>query len=293
MTHESVLSQEIITGLDIRDDDTVVDATLGNGGHSYSIARLGKKVHIIGIDLDPDAIERSKERLKQFSNITYVEDSFRNLDSILTHLRLSSINKALFDLGLSSNQLEESGRGFSFQKNEPLLMTFGKNHKGFTAEQIVNEWDEENIRHIIRGYGEERFAGRIAKAIVRVREVSPIKTTSKLVEVISSAIPMKNRHGKIHPATKTFQALRITVNDELRSLEDGLTSAFNHLAPTGRIVAISFHSLEDRIVKQMFRAWSDTKLGILLTKKPITPRDEEIIRNPRSRSAKMRIIEKI
>ncbi len=293
MIHTTVLSQEVIEGLDIQDDDTVVDATLGNGGHSESIARLGKKVVIIGIDLDPDAIERSKERLKSFTNITFVNNSFKNLDSILDDLRLSSINKVLFDFGLSSNQLEESGRGFSFQKDEPLLMTFGKTHTNFTAEDIVNVWDEENIRHIIRGYGEERFAGKIAKAIVREREKGRIKTTFALVRIITAAVPGKYAHGRIHPATKTFQALRITVNDELQSMQEGLTKAFHTLASGGRIAAISFHSLEDRIVKQMFRAWADTKHAVLLTKKPITPGEEEIQANPRSRSAKLRILQKI
>ncbi len=288
MIHTSVLSQEVIVGLDIRDDDTVVDCTLGNGGHSESIARLGKKIRIIGIDLDPDAILRSKERLKQFTNITFVEGSFRNIDSILRDLQLSGINKALFDFGLSSNQLEESGRGFSFQKNEPLLMTFGKEHKNFTAQEIVNGWDEENIRHIIRGYGEERFAGRIAKAIVKARLVKPIETTGELVKIILSTCGDKVMPGKIHPATKTFQALRIAVNDELGAIKEGLTKAFQALSPKGRIAVVSFHSLEDRIVKQMFRAWSDAKQGTLLTKKPINPTLLEIKENPRSRSAKMR-----
>lgn len=292
MVHTSVLLHEVLDGLDIQDDNTVVDGTLGNGGHTESIARLGKKVNIIGIDLDPDAIERSKERLKEFTNITYVNDSFRNLDTILENLRLSNVDKVIFDFGLSSNQLEESGRGFSFQRDEPLLMTFGKNHSGFTAQEIVNEWDEENIRHIIRGYGEERFAGMISRAIVKAREIKPIRTTGQLVDIIVGAVPAKSKHGKIHPATRTFQALRITVNDELESIQDGLTKAFTALRPKGRIAAISFHSLEDRIVKHMFRAWSDTDLAILVTKKPIVPSDEEVAVNPRSRSAKLRIIEK-
>jgi 16S rRNA (cytosine1402-N4)-methyltransferase len=292
MIHTSVLSQEVIDGLDIQDDDTVIDATLGNGGHSESILRLGKKIKVIGIDLDPEAIVRSKDRLKQFSNITFVQDSFRNLDAILQNLHVSTISKALFDFGLSSNQLEESGRGFSFQKDEPLLMTFGKEHKSFTAQEIVNDWDEENIRHVIRGYGEERFAGRIAKAIVKARQIKPITTTAELVKVILSTCGGKVIPGKIHPATKTFQALRITVNDELGAIQEGLTKAFSVLAPNGRIIAISFHSLEDRIVKQMFRAWSDTGFGIQVTKKPIIPQDEEIRVNPRSRSAKLRIIQK-
>jgi len=296
MLHRSVLLKQVIEGLDIQPGDVVVDGTLGNGGHTRAIAeKFGNTIKLIGIDLDADAIDRSKERMKDLSvDITYVLGSFRNIDKHLTDLGISQVNRVLLDIGLSSNQLEESGRGFAFRQDEPLRMTFKKElgEEEYDAHDIVNTWDEDSLRTIIRSYGEERFAGRIAKGIVRTRELSPIETTSDLVNVILASTPRFYHHGKIHPATRTFQALRITVNDELYALEEGLEKSFQALASKGRLAIISFHSLEDRIVKEHFKSLEASKQGNRITKKPITPNEEEIYENPRSRSAKLRIIEK-
>jgi 16S rRNA (cytosine1402-N4)-methyltransferase len=205
------------------------------------------------------------------------------------------VDRILLDIGLSSNQFEDSGRGFSFQKDEPLIMSFKKDLKetDLTAKEILNTWDRENIEAILKGYGEEQFAWKISKAIVERREQKPIETTFELVDIVKSATPKFYHHRKIHPATKTFQALRITVNDEIESLKDGINKGFNILNKDGRIAVISFHSLEDRIVKQFFREMEDSGVGKRITKKPILPSEEEIRENPRSRSAKLRILEKI
>lgn len=295
--HKSVLLHESIDSLDIKKGDIFVDGTLGNGGHTEEVCkRFGDTVSIIGIDLDPDAIERTKVRLANLKcNIQYAEGSFRNLDSILLTLSVSKVDKILLDIGLSSNQFEESGRGFSFQKDEPLIMSFKKDltENDLTAKEILNNWDEENIKTILEGYGEEQFAWKIAKAIVARRDIKLIETTFELVEIIKSATPKFYHHRKIHPATKTFQALRITVNDEIESLKDGISKGFESLNKGGRLAVISFHSLEDRVVKQFFKGKEDQGEGKKFTKKPITPDKEEILSNPRARSAKLRIIEKL
>ncbi len=302
MQHKTVLLHEAIDGLNIKAGDIFVDGTLGGGGHTEEVvSRLGSAVRIVGIDLDAEALERSKTRLSsRDSNVTYSQGSFRNIDKILEKLGITNANKILLDIGLSSNQFEDSGRGFSFQKDEPLVMSFKKDitEEDLTAREIVNIWDEENIRAILEGYGEEQFAWKIARAIVAYREMKPIETTFDLVEIIKSATPKFYHHRKIHPTTKTFQALRITVNDEIESLKEGIEKSFNLLSQHGRLAVISFHSLEDRQVKQIFSAKSgkynkEEKEGILITKKPIIPTEEEIAENPRSRSAKLRIIEKI
>jgi 16S rRNA (cytosine1402-N4)-methyltransferase len=203
-------------------------------------------------------------------------------------------DKILLDIGLSSNQFEQSARGFSFQKDEPLIMSFKKDLKetDLTAREIVNTWDEVNIQTILEGYGEEQFAWKIAKAIVARRQENPIETTFDLVEIIKLATPKFYHHKKIHPATKTFQALRITVNDEIESLKEGVSKGFNILNRGGRMAIISFHSLEDRIVKQFFKDKQTKDEGMLITKRPIVPTEEEIKENPRSRSAKLRVIQK-
>lgn len=292
MIHVPVLLQESIEALEINDGDIVVDATLGDGGHSQALAGLGKKIQIIAIDLDADAIKRSKERLMNYQNIIYVESNFRDLDKILDSLQIKAIQKVLFDFGMSSSQLEESGRGFSFQKNEPLLMTMSSDQE-LNAAKVINEYSENDLRQILRTYGEERWAGRIARKIVEERRKRKIETTRELVEIIERVVPGKYKFGRIHPATKTFQALRIFVNDELASIEEGLSKAFSKLSLGGRIAAISFHSLEDRIVKHLFRAWENEGLAKVMTKKPIMPTAQEIEENPRSRSAKLRIVEKV
>jgi 16S rRNA (cytosine1402-N4)-methyltransferase len=211
-------------------------------------------------------------------------------------LNIKKVNGVVFDLGLSSDHFENSGRGFSFKKDEPLLMTFEKDltKARFTARDIVNDWDEENIADILYGYGEEKFSRRIAKNIVEARKEKAINTTTDLVEIIEKSVPVWYKKGrKTHFATKTFQALRITVNDELETLKDGLKKGFDALEKQGRLVVVSFHSLEDRIIKNFMRDKKNEREGILITKKPIVPSREEIKENPRSRSAKLRIIEKI
>jgi len=300
MSHISVLLHESIEGLDIREGDVYVDGTLGDGGHSAEVLkRFGSKITLVGIDRDADAIARVQTRFeKEFpaemsaGKIFLKQGNFRDVESILTSVGLKSANRFLFDIGLSSRQLEESGRGFSFQKDEPLLMTFEKTGSGVNARTVVNEWQEESLEQIIRGFGEEKFAWRIAKGIVSARALAPIETTHQLVDIIKKSTPFYYHHGRIHPATRTFQAIRIAVNDELGAIHDGLIAAWNLLTPGGRIAVISFHSLEDRIVKHYF---NELKVGEakLITKKPVTASENEIEANPRSRSAKLRIIEKI
>jgi len=296
MIHIPVLLKEAIAGLDIDSGDIFVDCTLGGGGHSKYVAELfGSGVRIVGIDLDRDAIERSKENLKDtLANIEFVEDSFRNIESILDSLEIKEVDKILLDIGVSSNQIEESGRGFSFKRNEPLIMTMSKPSEKdvLTAYEIVNYWSPEEIADVIKNYGEERFARRIAGHIETARKEKKIETTDDLVEIILKATPKAYHHGRIHPATRTFQALRIAVNDELKALEEALIGGFKKLSKEGRMAVISFHSLEDRIVKNFFRDLAKEEKALLINKKPITPSDEEILANPRSRSAKLRIIEK-
>jgi 16S rRNA (cytosine1402-N4)-methyltransferase len=297
MQHKTVLLHEAIDGLDIKAGDVFVDGTLGGGGHSEEvIRRFGDAVKIIAIDEDREAIERSKARFSGLkSDIYFVQDNFKNIDNVLQNLGQSHADKILFDIGLSSNQFEDSKRGFSFKLDEPLLMSFKKDltPSDLTAREIVNNWDLENISAILSGYGEEQFAWKIAKAIVERRKLKPIETTNDLVEIIMIATPKFYHHKKIHPATKTFQALRITVNDEINNLKRGTEKAFQILASNGRLAVISFHSLEDRVVKHFFKSMSDDKKAKIITKRPIVPTSEEIEQNPRSRSAKLRIIQKI
>ncbi|KKU26201.1 MAG: Ribosomal RNA small subunit methyltransferase H [Candidatus Magasanikbacteria bacterium GW2011_GWA2_46_17] len=294
--HIPVLLNEVIAGLDIKPDDVFLDGTINGGGHSKAVYdKLGTKGLLIGTDLDEMALGKAREKLQGGNaKVILKQSSFRNLDTVLGEIGRITVNKILLDLGLSSNQFEESGRGFTFQKDEPLLMTFKSalTESDLTAKKIVNEWDEENIAQIIESYGEEHFARKIAHAIVFYREKKEIKTTNELVAIIKEAVPQKYQHGRIHPATKTFQALRITTNDEIESLKDGLRKGFEHLALSGRMAVISFHSIEDRIVKNFFRERVKEGTARLITKKPITPSQKEITENPRSRSAKLRIIEK-
>jgi 16S rRNA (cytosine1402-N4)-methyltransferase len=294
--HKTVLLHETINGLEIKNNDIVVDGTLGAGGHSQEILKRCPNVTLIAIDQDPDAILRSKKRLESFftfsSKIIFVNDNFRNIDKVVNEKGLGSVDKIVLDLGWSSYQLEESERGFSFQKEEELLMTFKKEplENELTAYDVVNTFEEENLADIIYGYGEERFSRRIAKGIVAARIISPIKTTKELANIIKNSVPFWYRNGRIHPATKTFQAIRITVNDELGALKEALTKGFNILKPEGRMAIITFHSLEDRIVKQYFKDKEKKELGRLHNKKPILPSKEELSENPRARSAKLRII---
>lgn len=296
MTHISVLSREILEGLQINEGDTVLDCTINGGGHSELIAqKLGEHGILIGIDMDTDAIHFARERLANVkARVLLKTGNFRNLDVYLEEEGIKSVDRFLFDLGMSSRQLDKGQRGFSFRREEPLLMTFKKTLKDedLTAEEIVNEWEEENISDILYGYGEERYSRRIAKAIVEERRKKPIKTTEDLISIIESAVPTKYLKGKIHPATRTFQALRTTVNDEIESTKDGLQKALQFLSIGGRIAVLTFHSIEDRAVKHIFRDFEDRGEGKRITKKPIIPSREEIKENPRARSAKLRIFEK-
>jgi len=277
-----------------------LDGTLGGAGHALAIAQAFKgSINIIGLDRDPQAIERAKGRFtihdsRSTNGKVILEcESFRNLDKILDKHAVRSVDMILLDLGISSDELENSGRGFSFMKDEPLLMTMGDPARyPFTAKDIVNGWKEEDIANVIFAYGEERFARRIAKAIVAYREKKSIETTLELAEIVKTAVPGFTRRSKINPATKTFQALRIAVNDELVALKEGLSKGYGRLNPGGRIAVISFHSLEDRIVKDFFRGKTADGGAVLINKKPITASPQELAENPRSRSAKLRIIEK-
>jgi 16S rRNA (cytosine1402-N4)-methyltransferase len=296
--HKSVLLQEAIEFLDIRESDTVVDATLGGAGHAREIiARLGAAGKFIGFDLDHAAIERAQNALVDAKcTVELVEENFREMGNVLSESSaersVREIDKALFDLGWSSFQLE-AGRGFSFNTNEPLVMTYSSHPSGLTAAQIVNTWGESSLADIIFGWGEERYARRIARAIIERREKQNFAIASDLADTIKSAVPHVYRHGRIHPATKTFQALRIAVNDELGALKDGLEGAFAHLKVGGRIAVITFHSIEDRQVKRYFVELEKQGLAKRVTKKPLGPSDAEIVANPRSRSAKLRVIEKV
>ncbi len=270
--HKPVLLHESIEALGLKPGQIFVDATYGGGGHSKEVKRRFPMVEVIAIDQNPEA--------------DVIRANFRDLDKVVTR----KVDAILFDLGISTDQLEDSGRGFSYLRDEPLDMRMSG--EGITAANILNSWDESALELILRGFGEEKFSEKIAKAIVERRNIRPFQTTFDLVQVVLAVKP-KNRKHKKHPATQTFQALRIAVNEELTSLEMGLEKGFKILAPNGRLAIISFHSLEDRIVKNFFRDKIREKLAGAITKKPIIPDIEEIKENPRSRSAKLRVIEKI
>lgn len=294
--HISVLLHETLEGLVLHEGDRVFEGTVGLGGHSEEILkRIGAQGVYIGTDEDAQALEKAKVRLAPYpTKKIFVEENFRNLDIVLDEAGYPAIDKILLDIGLSNLQLEGSGRGFSFKRDEPLLMTFKTAPKegDLTAHEIVNEWAADSLTDIITGYGEERFAWRIANAIVAARAIKSIETTTELADIVEKAVPAFARHGRMHPATKTFQAIRIAVNDELGALREGLAKGFERLTPGGRIAVISFHSLEDRIVKEFFKKQGEEGTGTIITKKPLTPGDEELARNPKSRSAKLRIIQK-
>ncbi len=296
MSHYTVLLQETIDSLHIDSGDVVIDGTVNGGGHSEAIATaLGKKGTLIGFDLDSDALEKAKQRLASAkATVNLIHDNFRNFDAVIQRLRISAPNKILLDLGWSRNQIDEGGRGFSFQRDEPLQMTYDPNptEGDVTASIILNDWSEETIANILFGYGEEQFSRRIARAIVQTREVHPLKTTGDLVRIIEESVPLWYQKKRTNPATKSFQALRIAVNDELGALQETISKAIELLAPQGRIAIISFHSIEDRIVKTNFRQAEQEGHGKVITKKPITPSEREISENPASRSAKLRVFQK-
>jgi len=298
MAHIPVLTEEVIRYLNPRPGENFIDGTCGRGGHTLAILKnIGEDGRILGIDLDNKALEQTKQKIKTesaslLSNLILVEDNFANLEKTVRQKNFGPINGILLDLGMSSEQLEESGRGFSFLKDEPLDMRFSEG-QGLSAVEIVNQWLPRELEKILKEYGEERFAGRIAKEIIRIRKIKLILRTGELVRTIALAVPKKYQHGRIHFATRTFQALRIVVNDELENLQKFLPQAVKVLKAGGRLVIISFHSLEDRIVKNFFREQARQGKVEILTKKPAVPAPEEILKNPRSRSAKLRAAQKL
>jgi 16S rRNA (cytosine1402-N4)-methyltransferase len=307
-THIPVLAEKVLELLACSPGEVVVDATVGGGGHAELILeRIGPAGLLIGIDCDQTAIERAGEHLRSKSNVVLVRDNFRNIASILESMRLTSIDALLLDLGLSSFQLDEPARGFSFRTASQLDMRMDTRLKTTSAD-IINTYSEKQIAQLLKEYGEEPFARKIAATIVRQRAKAPIRTTTELAEIVRSCIPAKSRRPRIDPATKTFQAFRIEVNHEIENLRKVLDDGIQLLGPQGRICVISFHSLEDRIVKQAFMRASRGcicppelprcvcgKKPVLkiLTRKPIRPSSEEINTNPRCRSARLRAAERV
>lgn len=298
--HKSVLFDEAIKALDLNENKIIVDGTAGGGGHSGEIAKRAKRV--ISIDQDPDAIAVLNERLGDKENVTIVHDNYSNIKNIISNLNIEQINGLLLDLGVSSFQLDTAERGFSFHKDAPLDMRMSKS--GLSAYDVVNNYDERQLADIIYRYGEEKFSRRIAANIVKARAKKPIETTFELVDIIKSSMPQKAMRDA-HPARRTFQAIRIEVNAELDVLKSTLEDAFDILAPGGRIAIITFHSLEDRIVKEQFAKWCQgctcpKEFPVCVcgkkpkgkTFKSISPSKEELEENPRARSSRLRIFEK-
>ena len=305
--HKTVLISETLLALEIKEDGVYVDGTAGGGGLSKQIAkRLSNKGKLVCIDRDPDAIEVCKERLGSFENVHIVHGNFSDISGIVKNLGISKIDGVVLDLGVSSHQLDLAERGFSYNQDAPLDMRMSK--EGKSAFDVVNFKSYEEIRNIISMYGEERFAPKIARAIVKKREKNLIKTTKELAEIVKESVPFSAKRDSGHPARKTFQAIRIYVNNELKNLEVGLDESLKLLEKDGIMAIITFHSLEDRIVKQKMNSWakgcvcpSDFPVCVcgkkpevkVLTKKPIVPSDEEVDVNFRSRSAKLRVCKKI
>lgn len=310
--HYSVMLKETVDGLDIKPDGIYVDCTLGGAGHSEEILRrlcsMGGSGKLISIDRDPEAIAAATERLSKYGDRSIiVKGNFSELPSILDRLGIERIDGVTADLGVSSRQLDEASRGFSYMHDAPLDMRMSKG-EGMSAYDVVNTYSEKELRSIITDYGEEKFASRIASFIVEAREKKPVETTFELTEIIKNAIPAKFRKDGPHPAKRTFQAIRIEVNNELSVIDELIKGAFPYLESGGRVSIITFHSLEDRIVKHTYLSFVETctcppdfpqcvcgkkALAKIITRKPILPSEQELLENPRSRSAKLRILEKI
>ena len=307
--HQSVLLEETIALLDCHRGGIYVDGTIGGGGHAYHIFRTCPDIRLlIGIDRDEDALARARKRLEPFSNRCFLaKGNYSRIKRIISNLQIKTVDGFLLDLGVSAHQLLSPRRGFSFLREGPLDMRMDQEQK-MTAADLVNNLPQDRLEKIFREFGEEKWSSRIARLIIKRRKETTIKTTSELAELIVKAIPFRSRSRKIHPATRIFQALRIAVNDELTHLQKGLSEAIDTLAAGGKIAVLSFHSLEDRIVKNTFRQYSrscvcppnipqcccgQSKKLRVLTKKPIVPGPEELRRNARSRSARLRGAEKI
>ena len=305
--HKSVLLNETIDGLNIKPDGIYVDGTLGGGGHANEVCRrLGEKGSIVGIDQDAAAIEAASARLKDFGEkVTIVRSNYCDMKSKLHELGIDKVDGIVLDLGVSSYQLDTAERGFSYREDAPLDMRMDTRQK-MTARDIVNDYTEADLYRVIRDYGEDKFAKNIAKHIVQARAVKPVETTAELSEIIRASIPMKFQKKSGHPAKRTFQAIRIELNRELDVLRDSLDDMIDLLNPGGRLCIITFHSLEDRIVKSAFRknenpctcppdfpvcVCGKKSKGSIITKKPILPSEEELEYNSRSKSAKLRIFE--
>ena len=305
-SHLSVMPEESVRLLGCSKEGIFVDGTLGGGGHTAEILRANPANRVIGIDRDIDALKAAGEFLKPFGDrVSFVRDDFRNIKNAVEGLGAGPVDGVILDVGVSSHQLDSVERGFSFRMDAPLDMRMDT-RQAETAASLVNSLDEQDLERIFREFGEEAFARRVARAIIAARARKPIETTGELADVVLSAIPRKFHGKRIHPATKVFQALRIAVNDELESLKQGITGGMGVLKAGGRMVVISFHSLEDRIVKNAFREASTgcvcppkfpvcvcghKPAALLLTRKAVTASEEEIERNPRARSAKLRAIE--
>lgn len=294
MIHKTVLLNESIEKLNLKAGAIYFDGTLGGAGHSLKVCSdFGGTVRIIATDRDKLAIRNAEEKFSDLScKPDLVLSDYRNLDKVLINLGVDRVDGILLDLGLSSDQLDASGRGFTFRRDEPLLMTFSEDEQKVDAKVILNNWGEETIADILYGYSDEKYSRRIARAIINARKIKPIETTFQLVKIIEEAVPAGYRRGKTHFATKTFQALRIAVNDEITALKDGMKKGWEFLKSGGRFAVISFHSVEDREVKNFFRDKVKSGEGKFINKKPIIASDEEVRDNPRSRSAKLRVIEK-
>ena len=289
--HKSVLKKEVLEFLNPKTNENFIDATTGEAGHSLEILKkIQPSGQVLGIELDEKVYSKLKKQ--KIKNLIMINNSFVNLKEIVKGKDIGPVSGILFDLGFLSWHVDESEKGFSFLKEEDLDMRYSFKTE-LTAKKIINLWNEDEILEILEEYGEERFARTIAKNIVKKRREEPIITTTQLAEVIKSSVPAWYRHRRIHPATKTFQALRIMVNDELESIKKALPQALEILEPGGRLVVISFHSLEDRIIKRYFKEKFKDGLLKILTKRPIQASREEIINNPRSRSAKLRAAIKI
>ena len=307
--HESVLLEEVIRGLNIKPWGIYVDGTLGGGGHSFRIAeKLTEGGRLIGIDQDRDALQAAGQRLAPFEDrVTLVHDNYEHMGRVLSDLRIDKIDGILLDLGVSSYQLDNPERGFSYNTDAPLDMRMDRDDNALTAREIVNTWPAEELANILRDYGEERYARAVAANIVKEREKGPLETTGQLSEIVRRSIPKKMQQRGGNPCKRTFQAIRIACNRELDVLADSLDEMMDRLAPGGRICVITFHSLEDRIVKTAFRSWENPctcppefpvcvcgrkPMGRCVSRKAILPSKEELDHNKRSASAKLRIFEK-
>lgn len=307
--HTPVMVKEVIESLNLKKGGIYVDCTLGGGGHSLAILQqIGVEGHLVALDCDPEAIIAAKKHLAGYSNqVNFIQKNFKALSQVLKELYISSVDGIFFDLGVSSYQLDNLERGFSYNYNAPLDMRMDPG-QDFSAKELVNSFSEKELANIIKKYGEERWAGRIASFIVKARTRQPITTTGQLVEIIKSAIPASTRRKGHHPAKKTFQALRILVNKELDNLATAIRTGVNFLKPGGRICVISFHSLEDRIVKETFKELATsctcpTEVPVctcnrqpllkIITRRPLIPAKAEVVVNPRARSAKLRVAERI